>query len=104
MDPIYADGTYGHKQPLTNKHTAVAYTNTTYTTNILILTYTMCVWLLCVVFVQASSPACTELEINVMDWLCKALGLPSFFLHHHPDSIGGGIIQVAHTHTPHTLL
>lgn len=45
-------------------------------------------------FEQASSPACTELEMNVMDWLCKALGLPSFFLHHHPGSRGGGILQV----------
>uniref|UniRef100_A0AAY5K0X2 Histidine decarboxylase n=1 Tax=Esox lucius TaxID=8010 RepID=A0AAY5K0X2_ESOLU len=44
-------------------------------------------------FTWASSPACTELEMNVMDWLCKALGLPSFFLHHHPDSTGGGILQ-----------
>lgn len=43
---------------------------------------------------QASSPACTELEMNVMDWLCKALGLPSFFLHHHADGRGGGILQV----------
>uniref|UniRef100_A0A8D3CA07 Histidine decarboxylase n=1 Tax=Scophthalmus maximus TaxID=52904 RepID=A0A8D3CA07_SCOMX len=47
----------------------------------------------CVGFTWASSPACTELEMNVMDWLCKALGLPSFFLHHHPDSRGGGILQ-----------
>uniref|UniRef100_A0A674AD58 Histidine decarboxylase n=1 Tax=Salmo trutta TaxID=8032 RepID=A0A674AD58_SALTR len=45
-------------------------------------------------FTWASSPACTELEMNVMDWLCKALGLPTFFLHHHPDSTGGGILQV----------
>uniref|UniRef100_A0AAZ3SIS7 Histidine decarboxylase n=1 Tax=Oncorhynchus tshawytscha TaxID=74940 RepID=A0AAZ3SIS7_ONCTS len=44
-------------------------------------------------FTWASSPACTELEMNVMDWLCKALGLPTFFLHHHPDSTGGGILQ-----------
>ncbi|CAB1338936.1 unnamed protein product [Coregonus sp. 'balchen'] len=44
-------------------------------------------------FTWASSPACTELEMNVMDWLCKALDLPSFFLHHHPDSTGGGILQ-----------
>uniref|UniRef100_A0A8C4ZKV0 Histidine decarboxylase n=1 Tax=Gadus morhua TaxID=8049 RepID=A0A8C4ZKV0_GADMO len=47
----------------------------------------------CIGFTWASSPACTELEMNVMDWLCKALGLPPFFLHHHPDSVGGGIIQ-----------
>uniref|UniRef100_A0A673XFN7 Histidine decarboxylase n=1 Tax=Salmo trutta TaxID=8032 RepID=A0A673XFN7_SALTR len=45
-------------------------------------------------FTWASSPACTELEMNVMDWLCKALGLPTFFLHHHPDSTGGGILQI----------
>ncbi|XP_064843416.1 histidine decarboxylase-like [Oncorhynchus masou masou] len=44
-------------------------------------------------FTWASSPACTELEMNVMDWLCKALGLPTFFLHHHPESTGGGILQ-----------
>ncbi|XP_077374487.1 histidine decarboxylase [Festucalex cinctus] len=47
----------------------------------------------CVGFTWASSPACTELEINVMDWLCKALGLPQFFLHYHSESRGGGIIQ-----------
>ncbi|XP_077420782.1 histidine decarboxylase [Vanacampus margaritifer] len=47
----------------------------------------------CVGFTWASSPACTELEMNVMDWLCKALGLPQFFLHYHSESRGGGIIQ-----------
>ncbi|KAL2088893.1 hypothetical protein ACEWY4_015792 [Coilia grayii] len=47
----------------------------------------------CLGFTWASSPACTELEMNVLDWLCKALGLPSYFLHYHPDSIGGGILQ-----------
>nr|XP_046248207.1 histidine decarboxylase [Scatophagus argus] len=47
----------------------------------------------CVGFTWASSPACTELEIHVLDWLCKALGLPTFFLHHHPDSRGGGMLQ-----------
>uniref|UniRef100_A0A7N8X3G4 Histidine decarboxylase n=1 Tax=Mastacembelus armatus TaxID=205130 RepID=A0A7N8X3G4_9TELE len=47
----------------------------------------------CLGFTWASSPACTELEIIVMDWLCKAIGLPSFFQHHHPDSRGGGILQ-----------
>lgn len=48
-------------------------------------------------FGQASSPACTELEMNMLDWLCKALGLPSFFLHYHPDSRGGGVLQVCNT-------
>ncbi|OXB79437.1 UNVERIFIED_CONTAM: hypothetical protein H355_007646 [Colinus virginianus] len=42
---------------------------------------------------HASSPACTELEMNVMDWLAKMLGLPDKFLHHHPDSVGGGVLQ-----------
>uniref|UniRef100_A0A3Q3DP83 Histidine decarboxylase n=1 Tax=Hippocampus comes TaxID=109280 RepID=A0A3Q3DP83_HIPCM len=46
-----------------------------------------------VIMPGASSPACTELEMNVMDWLCKALGLPQFFLHYHSESRGGGIIQ-----------
>uniref|UniRef100_A0A2I3GUB2 Histidine decarboxylase n=1 Tax=Nomascus leucogenys TaxID=61853 RepID=A0A2I3GUB2_NOMLE len=41
----------------------------------------------------ASSPACTELEMNVMDWLAKMLGLPEHFLHHHPSSQGGGVLQ-----------
>ncbi|XP_046898037.1 histidine decarboxylase [Hypomesus transpacificus] len=47
----------------------------------------------CIGFTWASSPACTELEMHVMDWLCKGLGLPSFFLHHSPQSTGGGILQ-----------
>ncbi|XP_024651309.2 histidine decarboxylase isoform X2 [Macaca nemestrina] len=41
----------------------------------------------------ASSPACTELEMNVMDWLAKMLGLPEHFLHYHPSSQGGGVLQ-----------
>uniref|UniRef100_A0A3Q3XL36 Histidine decarboxylase n=1 Tax=Mola mola TaxID=94237 RepID=A0A3Q3XL36_MOLML len=48
-----------------------------------------------VIMTGASSPACTELKIHVLDWLCKALGLPSFFMHHHPDSRGGGVLQVS---------
>lgn len=32
--------------------------------------------------------------MNVMDWLAKMLGLPDKFLHHHPDSVGGGVLQV----------
>ncbi|XP_051000517.1 histidine decarboxylase [Acomys russatus] len=47
----------------------------------------------CLGFTWASSPACTELEMNVMDWLAKMLGLPEYFLHHHPSSHGGGILQ-----------
>ncbi|XP_053321114.1 histidine decarboxylase isoform X2 [Spea bombifrons] len=47
----------------------------------------------CLGFTWASSPACTELEMNVMDWLAKMLGLPRHFLHHCPNSKGGGVLQ-----------
>uniref|UniRef100_A0A8C5SA48 Histidine decarboxylase n=1 Tax=Laticauda laticaudata TaxID=8630 RepID=A0A8C5SA48_LATLA len=43
--------------------------------------------------IKASSPACTELEMNVMDWLAQMMGLPETFLHYHPGSNGGGILQ-----------
>jgi hypothetical protein len=42
---------------------------------------------------QASSPACTELEMIVMNWLGKMVGLPEEFLHRKGGS-GGGVIQV----------
>lgn len=32
--------------------------------------------------------------MSVMDWLAKMLGLPEHFLHHHPSSQGGGVLQV----------
>jgi len=38
----------------------------------------------------ATSPACTELETHVMDWLVDMLGLPSKF---KSDQRGGGVIQ-----------
>ncbi|XP_017463855.1 PREDICTED: alpha-methyldopa hypersensitive protein-like, partial [Rhagoletis zephyria] len=38
------------------------------------------------------SPACTELEVIVMDWLAKFLKLPEHFLH-STKGPGGGIIQ-----------
>src|ERR1700736_1669730 len=38
----------------------------------------------------ATSPACTELETHVMDWLVRMLGLPENFL---SSSTGGGVIQ-----------
>ncbi|XP_057344780.1 histidine decarboxylase isoform X3 [Manis pentadactyla] len=47
----------------------------------------------CLGFTWASSPVCTELEMNVMDWLAKMLGLPEHFLHHQPGSQGGGVLQ-----------
>lgn len=44
---------------------------------------------------QASSPACTELETIVMDWLGKMIGLPNEFLHSNEQTRGGGVIQVS---------
>ncbi len=38
----------------------------------------------------STSPACTELETHVMDWLVRMLGLPEKFL---SSSTGGGVIQ-----------
>jgi len=38
----------------------------------------------------ATSPACTELETRVLDWLVAALGLPERFL---SATVGGGVIQ-----------
>src|SRR6266853_3105520 len=38
----------------------------------------------------ATSPACTELETHVLDWLVKMLDLPEKFL---SSSTGGGVIQ-----------
>ena len=38
----------------------------------------------------ATSPACTELETHVLDWLVPMLGLPQTFL---STSAGGGVIQ-----------
>ena len=38
----------------------------------------------------ATSPACTELETQVLDWLVEMLGLPEKFLSTHS---GGGVIQ-----------
>uniref|UniRef100_A0A1I8I727 Histidine decarboxylase n=1 Tax=Macrostomum lignano TaxID=282301 RepID=A0A1I8I727_9PLAT len=45
-----------------------------------------------VAFTWASSPACSELEIIVMDWLAKMLSLPEYFLHSCGSSSGGGCI------------
>ncbi|XP_028966482.1 histidine decarboxylase [Galendromus occidentalis] len=46
----------------------------------------------CLGFTWASSPAVTELEVIVMDWLAKMLGLPKCFLHSN-ETGGGGVIQ-----------
>ncbi len=38
----------------------------------------------------ATSPACTELETHVLDWMVELLGLPERF---HSDGAGGGVLQ-----------
>ncbi|RUS68736.1 hypothetical protein EGW08_023502, partial [Elysia chlorotica] len=43
-------------------------------------------------FTWASNPACTELEVVMMDWLAKMLQLPKEFLFSE-DGPGGGVIQ-----------
>lgn len=40
-----------------------------------------------------SSPACTELEVVMMDWLGKMIDLPKEFLSSTPGGHGGGVIQ-----------
>lgn len=42
---------------------------------------------------QASSPACTELETITLNWLGKMIGLPDDFLHMGGNGQGGGVIQ-----------
>ncbi|TMW45148.1 hypothetical protein DOY81_009772 [Sarcophaga bullata] len=49
----------------------------------------------CIGFSWAASPACTELETIVLDWLGKAIGLPDHFLALKEGSTGGGVIQVS---------
>uniref|UniRef100_A0A023F2F5 Putative aromatic-l-amino-acid/l-histidine decarboxylase n=1 Tax=Triatoma infestans TaxID=30076 RepID=A0A023F2F5_TRIIF len=46
----------------------------------------------CIGFNWMASPACTELEVIVLDWLAKALALPESYLN-SSDGPGGGIIQ-----------
>uniref|UniRef100_A0A6A7FSH7 Tyrosine decarboxylase-like n=2 Tax=Hirondellea gigas TaxID=1518452 RepID=A0A6A7FSH7_9CRUS len=47
----------------------------------------------CIGFSWAASPACTELETIVLDWLGKMVGLPEAFLAFPETSKGGGVIQ-----------
>ncbi|XP_060529679.1 tyrosine decarboxylase [Cylas formicarius] len=49
----------------------------------------------CIGFSWAASPACTELETIVLDWLGKAIGLPDQFLALSEGSRGGGVIQTS---------
>lgn len=45
------------------------------------------------ILLQASSPACTELETITLNWLGKMIGLPDDFLHMGGNGQGGGVIQ-----------
>ncbi|KAK7794687.1 hypothetical protein R5R35_008018 [Gryllus longicercus] len=49
----------------------------------------------CIGFSWAASPALTELETIVLDWLGKAIGLPEEFLTFSEGSKGGGVIQTS---------
>jgi aromatic-L-amino-acid/L-tryptophan decarboxylase len=40
----------------------------------------------------ATSPACTEVEMRMLDWFVDLLGLPAGFRHDH-DGPGGGVLQ-----------
>ncbi|XP_040289280.1 aromatic-L-amino-acid decarboxylase-like [Bufo bufo] len=52
----------------------------------------LCGALGCIGFSWAASPACTELETVMLDWLAKAIGLPEQFLA-GTNGEGGGVIQ-----------
>lgn len=47
----------------------------------------------CIGFSWAASPACTELETIVLDWLGQMIGLPEEFLSCTENSKGGGVMQ-----------
>ncbi|ROT63150.1 hypothetical protein C7M84_018975 [Penaeus vannamei] len=49
----------------------------------------------CIGFSWAASPACTELETIVLDWIGKMVGLPEDFLSFTENSKGGGVIQLS---------
>lgn len=46
----------------------------------------------CIGFSWIASPACTELEVVMLDWLGQMLGLPDAFLA-RSGGVGGGVIQ-----------
>ena len=46
----------------------------------------------CIGFTWIASPACTELEVVMLDWLGKMIGLPEEFLACSGGK-GGGVIQ-----------
>ena len=46
----------------------------------------------CIGFTWIASPACTELEVVMLDWLAKMLNLPEFYLA-SSGGLGGGVLQ-----------
>ncbi len=59
---------------------------------VLLFQESVCIILILNYFLQLTSPACTELEIVMLDWMAKALKLPEAFL--STSGHGGGVIQV----------
>ena len=53
----------------------------------------ICLFVLWSLSFQADSPAATELEVIVMDWLADMLKLPDEFM---SGGQGGGVLQVIH--------
>ena len=49
----------------------------------------------CIGFTWAASPACTELEALVLDWLAYMIDLPDKFIHGESSTAGGGLIQAS---------
>jgi len=49
----------------------------------------------------ATSPACTEIETAVLDWLVELLGVPAGW---RTDGPGGGVIQMSASDSTHTAL
>lgn len=47
----------------------------------------------CIGFSWVASPACQELEMIVLDWFGKAIGLPESFLSSSEGGKGGGVLQ-----------
>lgn len=41
---------------------------------------------------KIATPACTELEVVMMDWFAQMLQLPAFY-HASSNGLGGGVIQ-----------
>lgn len=63
------------------------------TTFVPLIIYNVLSFFLSFLFLQMASPACTELEVIMLDWLGQMLDLPKEFLACSGGK-GGGVIQV----------